>query len=222
MKNYLIIISILFANCINKKEENKAIIQINDTLRNNASLEKANRIFNNPFRDINNFNIIFGNKFIDSLHDYYIKDKVSEIALTNDICIGDGCESYQTILNKNNHTNLYFFKGDCGEYGFSNDQFYLQNDSLKFVRNFDVEIETWSTDSSDTIWRIEEKVFKFSSGIVSCLIKTELTKNLDQFDFNIKNATSSKPKVGWKETYITKLKELEDHLKRKDSKDLNE
>ena len=83
-----------------------------------------------------------------NLHTEY--SKTAELTLVRNICVGDNCESYQTFSNKDNHTILYFFKGDGSEYGFSNDQYLLQNDSLKFIRNFNVNIETWPTDSTKT------------------------------------------------------------------------
>ena len=41
-----------------------------------------------------------------------------------------------------NNIKYYFFKGDSGEYGFSNDQFITKNDSILFARNFFEKIET--------------------------------------------------------------------------------
>jgi hypothetical protein len=128
MKNTVLIFSvtILFSNCSNYQADNKTVNQSNDTLKKSTSIEEANRIFNNPFRDINNFDINVGNNFIDSIHGAYVNSKAVETTLTKDICIGDGCESYQSMINKDNQTALYFFKGDGGEYGFANDQYFYK------------------------------------------------------------------------------------------------
>jgi hypothetical protein len=219
---FIILSAFLLTNCNSRQTYKQVVSRNNDTLLIDTSLQKVNRIFNNPFRDINNFDIKIGNDFFDSLHNEYSNSKITEIALTKDICIGDLCESYQTIINKDNNTVLYFFKGDGGEYGFSNDQYFLTNDSLNFVRNYNVSIETWPTDSTETIWRVEEIIYKFQIQAVSCIKKTVLTKELDRFDFTLKNATSEIIKVGWKGTYQNKAEELKKLLERKNSKDLDQ
>lgn len=201
-------IIILYADYVNQK---------NDSLQQDSSLYKANRIFNNPFRDINNFDIKVGNQTIDSLHTEYLK--TIDPTITKDICIGDNCESYQTFINKDNHSILYFFKGDGGEYGFSNDQYHLKNDSLNFVRNFNVNVAIWPTDTTKTVWRVEEITYKFQGQTVSCNRKTALTKDLDGFDFMLRKRTSEIIKASWKVAYQNKTKELEKLLALKDSKD---
>ena len=213
----IFILALLLTNCNSRDADNNASGKEQDTLRNDTSLNAVNRIFNDPFRDINNFNINFGDSFIDSLHASYSNQEQTEMTLTKDICIGDNCESYQTIKNKKNDFILYLFKGDGGEYGFSNDQYLLEKDSLIYVRNFNVNIETWPTDSTETEWKIEESVYDFGSE-KSCLqSRVSTVKNLDQFDFTLKNVKINIVKINVEKTYQDKSLELEKLLEMKNS-----
>ncbi|OQP60604.1 hypothetical protein A3860_32845 [Niastella vici] len=190
MRNVLLlfITAILLSNCNDRQAVNNAIVTNNkDTVTKDTSLDRVNRIFNNPFRDINNFDISFGDNFIDSLHVSYVKKGRSAVTLTKDICIGDNCESWKTIVDKQENTVLYLFKGDGGEYGFSNDQYFLRGDSLVYVRNFSVSIETWPTDSTDTKWKIEEVVYHFQANQPYTRNRTGYTSTLDKFDFSLKD-----------------------------------
>lgn len=187
----LLIMAILLINCNNQQSVNNAIVYNNqDTVKKDTSLDRVNRVFNNPFRDINNFDISFGDNFIDSLLVSYVKNARTAITFTKDICIGDNCESYKTIVDKQENTVLYLFKGDGGEYGFSNDQYFLRGDSLIYVRNFNVNVETWPTDSTDTKWKIEEVVYHFQTNQSYTRNRTGYTSNLDKFDFSLKNMTA--------------------------------
>ena len=209
----IILATFFFANCNNRQVENIAVAQNNDSVQKDTSLQRVNKIFNDPFRDINNFDFKVGNEFIDNLHTEY--SKTAELTLIKDICVGDNCESYQTFINKDNHTILYFFKGDGSEYGFSNDQYLLKNDSLQFVRNFNV--ETLPPDSAETIWRVEEITYTFDTQVVSCIKKTTLTKDIGKFDFTLKKVTSEIKKISWNEAYKKKTEELEKLLALKDA-----
>lgn len=221
MKNILpiLIISLLLTSCNTRQVDNNATVNKQDTLKNDTSLNKVNRIFNNPFRDINNFDIKFGDSFIDSLHTSYLNQGQTEAVLTKDICIGDNCESYKTILDKSSNKILYLFKGDGGEYGFSNDQYFLCKDSLIYVRNFNVNIETWPTDSTETEWKIEEFVYSFEQSKAYSQSRTSYTKELDKFDFTLKNVKTKNIEIDIKKTYQDKSTELKKLLEMKNSAD---
>ena len=221
MKNIIpiIVTAFLLLSCTNRKAENTFISAGTDSIQKDTSLEEVNRIFDNPFRDINNFDMKVGDEFIDDLHNRY--SKTAELTITKNICVGDNCQSYQIFNNKDTNTLLYYFKGDSYEYGFSNDQYLLENDSLTFVRNFNVTIETWPTDNTETIWRVEETIYKFEAKDLRCTKKTALTKNLDRFDFTLKQVTSKIVKVGHDEKYPEKTEELKELLALKENEDLN-
>lgn len=140
-----------------------------------------------PFKDINRFDIAVGNDFIDSVYQAYATgtDTTSE----RDLCLGDACTSYLTIENSNENTTLYMAKTNCYEYGFGNDQFLLKNDSLYFTRRFNVNVEEYPTAQTDTKWRIEETVHWFNGDSVTRYIRTTFTRKLDGFDFTLKNVT---------------------------------
>jgi hypothetical protein len=197
---------------------NNANVNKHDTLKIDTSLNKVNRIIDNPFRDINNFNILFGNSFVDSLHAAYSNNKQIEVILTKDLCIGDNCESYKTIVDKSSNKILYLFKGDGGDYGFSNDQYFITKDSLTYVRNFSVYIETWPTDSIDTEWKIEELVYCFENGKQYSQSRTSFTKDLDKFDFTLKNVKTKNIEFDFTKTYNEKSMELKGLLEMENSK----
>ena len=98
-----------------------------------------------------------------------------------------------------------------------NDQYFLMNDSLSFVRNFNVNIEVFPIDSSGTIWRVEEKIYKFDKSVVTCIRKTELTNDLDGFDFTLKKIKPDTIVVEWQDMYKKKQEELNKLLALKDS-----
>jgi hypothetical protein len=221
MKNILLklIISLLLTSCNNRQVDNNVAVNKQDTVKIDTSLYKVNRIFNNPFRDINNFEIMFGDNFIDSLHTTYSNKGQIDVILTKDICLGDNCESYKTIVDKSSNKVLYLFKGDGGEYGFSNDQYFLSKDSLTYVRNFSVNIETWPTDSTETEWKIEELVYCFENKKQYSRSRTSFTKNLDEFDFTLKNVKTKNIEIDFTKTYQDKSVELKKLLEMKNLED---
>lgn len=224
MKNILSIVFAIFllASCNNKQPEviieNNAPIQNQENPPKDTLLQKAPGIAYNPFKDINNFDIHFGDRFIDSLHASYKGQEQVKVTLTKDICIGDNCESYKTIVNTQKNTILYLFKGDGGEYGFSNDQYLLNNDSLIYVRNFSVGIASWPTDSTATQWKIEERVYHFQGGSPYIKTRTAITKDLDQFDFTLQKVKEKVTNnVDIEKPYNEKSLELKRLLEMKDS-----
>lgn len=221
MKNTtLILLTIIFwTSCNNRPVESNKTTQNIDSLQRDSSLYKTNKILDNPFRDINNFEFEVGHEFIDSIHSKYLQ--TVEYTIDKDICLGDNCESYQTFINSEDNVILYFFKGDGGEYGFSNDQYLLHGDSLSFVRNFNVNIETWPTDSSETVWKVEEMTYKFDKENVTGTRRTTFTKDLYEFDYTLNRIKSETLILSWKEIFKEKSNELRQLLELKNSKDLD-
>jgi len=218
MKTTILLLAILLLiSCNNRQVENEPAAQNIDSLQQESSVNKTDKIFNNSFRDINNFDFKVGNQFIDSLHSEYLKK--GELYIDKDICGGDYCQSYQTFINKADNSILYFFKGDAGEYGFSNAQYLLHNDSLSFVRNFNVDIETWPTDTRKTVWKVEEITYKFDDKNVTGTKRTVLTKDLYEFDFTLEKIKSEIVVFTWKETFKEKTEELKQLLELKNSED---
>ena len=103
---------------------------------------------------------------------------------------------------------MYLFKADCGEYGFSNDQFLLVNDSIADVRNFKIDIQEFPTDKSPTIWNIEERIYQFNKTTVNIQYRKKLVKDILNYDWKrdtmpFKNQTKDKSDI-----YVTKKEEL--------------
>lgn len=224
MKYILIIFlgAFLLADCNNPQTDKpieNTTAQVKDSSGKNNSkkdttLEKVQRVLADPFRDINNFDIKLGDRFVDSLHALYSKQ--GKVTFTKDICIGDNCESWKTIVNKQKNTTLYLFKGDGSEYGFSNDQFLLKNDSLIYARNFIVNVDKWPMDGAATEWKIEEVIYRFQPPIITTRIV--ITKDLDHFDFTLRGVKAKvKNNVEFNKAYQEKSLELEKLLEMKDS-----
>jgi len=215
--------AMLLANCNNPQTNNPVASnttpQVIDSSKKDTIREKKQEEITDPFRAINNFDLKFGDPFIDSLHTLYSKNgKVT--AFVKDICLGDNCESWQIIVNKKENTTLYLFKGDGSEYGFSNDQFLLKNDSLVYVRNFTVNIDTWPTDSTETRWKIEEVIYHFQDSASYTTTRTVFTKAPDHFDFTLRGVKAKTSKeFNFEKSYAEKSLELEKLLEMKDSPD---
>ncbi len=220
MRKVTIIITALFlVSCNNATIDKKAFSVVKDTLQKNTALERVNRLFDNPYRNINNFNFQVGNQFIDSLHNVFSIANAIDTATINNICLVDNCESYQTFNNKKKKAIFYFFKGDGGEYGFSNDQYYLTNDSLAFVRNFSVDIKIWPTNTMQTVWLIQEVVYKIQAGKLTTNRKFVLTTNLSDFDFTLKTIKAKQIKLDFNETYNKHIEALKSLLALKNQKE---
>jgi len=212
-------------NPIDNTISNTATAQVKDSSAKDnspkaATSEKVNRALTDPFRDIDNFDNKLDDPFIDSVHALYAKPGLRDVDYTLDVCIGDNCESWKTIINKQENTALYLFKGDGGEYGFSNDQFLLKKDSLVYARNFTVGIEGWPTDSTATKWKIKEVIYRFQGERPSITTRTVFTKDPDHFDFTLRGAKAEiKTHFDFNKTYKEKSTELAKLLAMKDSSD---
>ncbi|HRG54281.1 MAG TPA: hypothetical protein PLL00_15745 [Bacteroidia bacterium] len=221
MRNKFLLIPtlLILSNCTNTQIRDENQQKTVDTVqKDTTSTTRMDMVIGEPpFRDINDFNAKTGNKFFDSLHVEYVHQKDPQIELTKDICIGDYCESYQTILNKEKKAVLYFFRGSSGEYGFSNDQYFLISDSLAVVRNFLINVEIEPTLDKPTVWKIEEKMYDFRNDQPIFTRKYTFTNNLNQFDLTLKSMKARAFNANIKETYEEKLGELKKHLERRKS-----
>ncbi len=185
----------------------------------NDSIPSLQTSIYNDLRDINHFKIKIGNSYFDSLYALLINSPNTKIDMTKDLCLGDNCESYQSISQDS--MQVYFFKGDASEYGFSNDQFVLIHDSLCFVRNFNVNIEKWPIDNSQTLWKIEERIYYLNRSNRKSTSKIAFTHQLDSFDFTFKTVSSIPIKVNFESIYSAKVLELQELLDLKNAQELD-
>ncbi|AEW01143.1 hypothetical protein A4D02_32460 [Niastella koreensis] len=204
---------------INNNISNSATVQVKDS--SSTAPVKDSAVKDNspkaaapdPFRDINNFDIKLGDPFIDSVHALYAKPGLRDVDYTLDVCIGDNCESWKTIINKQENTALYLFKGDGGEYGFSNDQFLLHKDSLVYARNFTV-------NNTGTESKVEEIVYHYQDKIPTVTTRTAITKDIYHFDFTLRGVKAKEnTHFDFNKTYREKSTELAKLLAMKDSPD---
>lgn len=175
-------------NCNSSTNSSQATVidsAASPTAQSNQPPEKDTVYTDPPFININQFDTPVGNSFFDSLHKAYTAQATALVV--KDICTGDYCQSRQTFLNKNENAVLYFIKGNSGEYGFSNNQYFLTNDSLRVAREFYVSIEAWPTDSTATLWKIQETVHTVYADSISCMQRTAYTQTHEGFDYILKN-----------------------------------
>lgn len=177
------LLAMLLNSCGNLELGKETVSLKSDVPEKDSSAIKTDRIFRNPIRSITDFDRPVGCNYIDSLYKKLVQDNRTKQEVRTEICNGDNCESIKTLTGPG--TTLHLFKGDAGEYGFSNDQFVLAGDTLLFVRNFSVGIETWPTDTSETIWVCTEALIYFYAKSVKVLERKTLTKDLYNFDFSL-------------------------------------
>lgn len=216
MKNYAltVIIALFLVACNSKSPEKESISGLQDTSRASSPIVRNNRLFENALRDINNFDELIGYSLVDELHTSLSKDNNTAVNVERDICAGDNCTSHKSL--KNGNTTLHIFKSDGGEYGFSNDEYILYGDTISIVRNFDVGIETWPTDSTETVWSCTENVFYFYPDNVKFLERKALIKDLFDFDFSLKGIEYEIHSFRGSALYKEKVDELNGLLMAKD------
>lgn len=160
-----------------------------------------------PYRSLDTFNVATGNAFFDSLYQQYLTSAV--LTQDSDICIGDACHSWQTLKDTSTNAVLYFFKGDGYEYGFSNDQYWVVNDTIRFSRSFNVNVEEYPTNTSKTLWRVEEVVYDLRNDINTCIRRTAFSSQMEGFDFALPNVPGAVVPADAKKS----PKELQEELK---------
>jgi hypothetical protein len=149
-----------------------------------VSKDLVDNNFNSPTRDLNNFFVKVNCQPIDSLNDLFQADKNVQVVTKTDLCVGDCCTSFKRMTDNKSNSTFCFIKTDCGEYGFSNDQYFLLENNLSLIRNFNLGIEEWPTDSTKTLWSIEEKLFFFSNNKVIVRERKKLSYNNTTFTFD--------------------------------------
>lgn len=176
----LVLIAIL-AGCSGKAEKKEPTKAEQEAFT--AKREKA-LAWKGTYRDITHFDIKTGNAFFDSLYAAYQKTAV----LTQDtsVNVGEYNQLHQKLVNTATNSTLYFFKRDSDKYGFSNNQFWVVNDTLCFAREMYISINNslYDTDTA-ALWRIEEYVYHFQGDSTICMYKSASCQDLDKFDLTL-------------------------------------
>lgn len=176
---------LVLTGCSNRPADKVVTTDKADTVSSEqVSNDTVDYYFNNPTRDMNNFSVKVNCQPIDSLNDLFTADKNVQVVTKTDLCGGDCCTSFKKLTDNKSNSTFCFFKTDCGEYGFSNSQFFFSNGNLSIVRNFDLGIKEWPTDSTETLWSIEEKIFIFSNEKVIVRERENLSTNNTNFTFD--------------------------------------
>jgi len=79
-----------------------------------------------------------------------------------------------------NGDTLTIDKYGCGDYGFGNSQYLTNDDSLKLVRNYEME---WSAQPDRIEFTVTEKIYEFGKGKVTIRERMKVTNGWRNFDF---------------------------------------
>lgn len=155
---------LVLIGCTNKPADKVVFSEKTDALHAEQVASKTVDVyFNNPTRDLNNFAVKVNCEPIDSLNKLFTTYKNVQIVTKTNLCGGDCCISFKKMTDRKSNTTFCFFKIDRGEYGFSNEQFFFVDHKLSIFRSFDLGIEEWPSDSTPTLWSIEEKIILFNN-----------------------------------------------------------
>ncbi|MCE3226796.1 MAG: hypothetical protein K0S32_1347 [Bacteroidetes bacterium] len=126
-------------------------------------------------KSLTGFSINFHDSVFESIQSVLSNDN-SETAFKNDYCWGDCCGSYKIFQRSD--SSFYFFKSYCGEYGYSNDQFFFTQNVLQRSRTFNFSVLEYHSDLKNFTYLIEEKIHDFSG--INAIIK-ERSKTFTNF-----------------------------------------
>lgn len=179
MKIYIFLLSIVLVwSCTSKGKSDTEKFNYNKT---NSEINTPTSSIPNAqvdsIRDYNNFYISENFYELTEINNKFMDDPETDVFNSSVFSWGDCSARYKKLLSGN--AELYVFKSDCGEYGFGNDQFYFVNDSIIMVRNFNVQISEWQTDSTKNKWSISEKIFIFNDNEATTLMRDRITENYE-------------------------------------------
>jgi len=178
-----------------------------DSIRKNQEAEDE-PFWSSSYMSTDNFSITTGYLPIDKLKEKFDKNPNTKSTLSDYAEYGDCGYRVKTMKNDKKEI-LHYRKGDCGEYGFSNTQYYLQNDSLRLIRMFSVGINTWPDEPEGSTWKVEETVHIFNKSEV--LIKNrELIIDSDRLKtvFSIREKPFKEKRVSLESIYEEKKKQM--------------
>ena len=131
-------------------------------------------------KSMKHFNIDLHSSYLDSI----LKNELTLDDSIKGYCWGDACGETKIYASEHYYMKTDFFKHDGGEYGFGNAQYFFIADSLNLVRTFDYSIGEWSTDSSNTFWMQEEKIYELFSEEVRLLERKILCESGSYVDIS--------------------------------------
>lgn len=154
-----------------------------------------------PLWELDNIDIKTGVAEIDSIIlSFREKTDISD-TVKKDFGWGDCGGMSRKIIDNQTNSLVYLFKRDCGEYGFGNDQFYFENNTLSIVRNFNYSIAQFYTDSTPTLHLTEEKLYFFKGDKVT--VKKRETISSQNRNYDLSN-------IKFTETILDKNKTLKE------------
>ena len=188
---------------------------VDDSIRKNQELiDEYERFTSSPLVMYDNFSFKTGYFPIDKIKERFDNDSELKVSYRKDIELGD-CGYCMKLMSNDKNEILHYIKGDCGEYGFSNDQYYLQNDSLKLIREFSVGINTWPSESEQSTWKVKETIHVFSTDKVLIKSREFITPDFMSSASSIKSKPFKENTVSLESVYEEKKKEMISSLEMK-------
>ncbi len=175
MKIYVFLLSIVLVwSCSsNGKSDTPNFTSNKSNSEINTASSVIQQVQKDSIRDHNNFYLVENYYLFDETINKFQNDSQTEIFISPEFSWGD-CSGKYKRLYKTNY-EYYIFKSDCGEYGFSNNQFYFVRDSLQMVRNFSMYIAKWQSDTTPIRWDIKEEIYLFDNDSVHIVQRDKLT-----------------------------------------------
>src|ERR1700756_1599624 len=214
MKNtiWLFMIGLLLYGCTTISEKR------GDTIVTKADTVKTVQTFDeDSLIDLQNFEISTNYTILDETIAALNENKNTQVFISKPCGYGD-CEFvYKRLNSADGKTMVYLFKGDCGEYGFSNDQFLFSNNRLTVVRNFNYSIEQFADDSLPTLFKIEEEIIDFTGDKALVKHRKKITSSLYVYtmpDIEFKTTHQSKDSL-----MPAQLKFFKDNIEREKYRD---
>lgn len=203
---------VLNADSLNIERTGKKALD--DSIHRDEKWVELERFWSSPLVTGNNFSFRTGYLPIDQLKDSFDLDPGMKATSRKDIERGD-CAYYIRSMTRNTNKTLHYVKGDCGEYGFSNDQYYLENDSLKLQRRFSVGINTWPDEKTVSTWKVTEEVYCFEGNKVQIKKREIITPDFTKTVSAIRKVPFVEKTVAIEPVYEQKKKELVSTLEMK-------
>lgn len=143
---------------------------------NQQFIEEYRKFSSSPLVNPENFSFETGYGPLDELRASFDRDARTKITVKSWDNDGD-CDRKLKTRSLNGRV-LHYFKGDCGDYGFSNSEYYLENGELKLTREFWVRIGTWPDETQEANWEVREKIAVFREEQVVVRERAFITTNI--------------------------------------------
>lgn len=205
----IIIFLFLLSNCNEKNKDVKNSNQKNDSNKTENINNENDYEFSSSDSSYFNVNL---NSYIDSLRSELVSKSSTQKSYLFDICGGDCCFSMMKLFNEQEKLELFIFLHDCGDYGYSNDQFVLKNRKLIYYRKENLDILDFGTENKNTTYKAEENIYTFNKQNTVSLNRFLHTKSFEKY--NLDNIKFDKKVINSDSILVEKTKYLYEKISR--------